>query len=287
MHPTESKSYQEAYRRYLRRGIPMDVSLKATHQSLPYYRWRTQRDERVRATHAANEGKIFAWARPPAAGHPGTEPGCRCHAEPVRVVMQGEQTQLSPVLDRLPKWTDEHFALYYLFGKGETVQLSTTGNLKDIIDYYAYKIGNSGIYKRVNQQILERALIKDNGDFIYNFRNSYDFEPLLYVIGDASVDGNFVGKIEKIEGNLWVVTGLVNYRFYDFFSDPFEIIEILVGALQGLHNIDFFGEPIVSVPVAREDIPDYILRNIDNLGNPYAIQGSWTTAFYGTISITD
>lgn len=36
----------------------------------------------VRSSHAANEGQVFSWANPPETGHPGSEPGCRCWAEP-------------------------------------------------------------------------------------------------------------------------------------------------------------------------------------------------------------
>lgn len=47
------------------------------------YRWRTSRDERVRATHAAREGKIYSWNSPPSDGHPGEPINCRCSAEPI------------------------------------------------------------------------------------------------------------------------------------------------------------------------------------------------------------
>lgn len=48
------------------------------------YRWRTVGDERTRATHRANNGKIFRWDDPPAkTGHPGQDIQCRCFAEPV------------------------------------------------------------------------------------------------------------------------------------------------------------------------------------------------------------
>lgn len=47
------------------------------------YVWRTSKDERVRPTHRANEGKTFRWDDPPAkTGHPGTEPNCRCTGSP-------------------------------------------------------------------------------------------------------------------------------------------------------------------------------------------------------------
>ena len=47
-----------------------------------FYVWRTQEDDRVRHSHAERHGQIFARTDPPRGGHPGTEPGCRCWAEP-------------------------------------------------------------------------------------------------------------------------------------------------------------------------------------------------------------
>jgi len=47
------------------------------------YIWSTSGDERVRPTHAANEGKIFSWSSPPLeTGHPGEDIQCRCVAQP-------------------------------------------------------------------------------------------------------------------------------------------------------------------------------------------------------------
>lgn len=48
------------------------------------YEWQTSGDERVRASHRKNDGKIFRWDSPPAAtGHPGTDVNCRCVAIPI------------------------------------------------------------------------------------------------------------------------------------------------------------------------------------------------------------
>jgi SPP1 gp7 family putative phage head morphogenesis protein len=48
------------------------------------YIWRTSNDDRVRVTHAENNGKVFKWNNPPAeTGHPGQDINCRCTAEPV------------------------------------------------------------------------------------------------------------------------------------------------------------------------------------------------------------
>ena len=47
------------------------------------YEWLSAGDERVRATHAANDGTIFRWDSPPITGHPGDEIQCRCVARAV------------------------------------------------------------------------------------------------------------------------------------------------------------------------------------------------------------
>ncbi len=48
------------------------------------YEWSTSRDERVRETHAAKEGNIYAFSDPPAdTGNPGEDFSCRCVAVPV------------------------------------------------------------------------------------------------------------------------------------------------------------------------------------------------------------
>ncbi len=44
--------------------------------------WVTQRDERVRDTHAARDGKVLSWAKPAGGILPGEEVNCRCQAVP-------------------------------------------------------------------------------------------------------------------------------------------------------------------------------------------------------------
>jgi SPP1 gp7 family putative phage head morphogenesis protein len=45
------------------------------------WRWRTQRDERVRRKHRDLEGQEFAHNEQPSEGWPGEPYGCRCWAE--------------------------------------------------------------------------------------------------------------------------------------------------------------------------------------------------------------
>ncbi len=47
------------------------------------YIWHTAKDDKVRPSHAAREGKIFCWDSPPDDGHPGEDFNCRCWAEPL------------------------------------------------------------------------------------------------------------------------------------------------------------------------------------------------------------
>lgn len=57
----------------------------AIESGIKKYIWRTMLDDRVRPTHAANEGKIFDLDNPPPhTGHPGTEINCRCEFEFIR-----------------------------------------------------------------------------------------------------------------------------------------------------------------------------------------------------------
>lgn len=59
------------------------TKLRQEEAGVKKYRWRTARDERVRSSHAALEGKVFSWSRPPSVGHPSQPINCRCTAEPV------------------------------------------------------------------------------------------------------------------------------------------------------------------------------------------------------------
>ncbi len=79
-----SDAYRRAFENYLRKGISIELQLKAAADAHPTsnYVWRTREDEKVRPSHAANDGVIFAWDAPPPTGHPGEDFGCRCIAEP-------------------------------------------------------------------------------------------------------------------------------------------------------------------------------------------------------------
>ena len=57
---------------------------RARHEEMgiKQYIWSTSGDERVRDSHAENDGKIFSYDDPPATGNPGDQINCRCVAIP-------------------------------------------------------------------------------------------------------------------------------------------------------------------------------------------------------------
>ena len=60
---------------------------RQTSVGITQYQWQTAGDERVRPTHADNDGQIFDWDSPPeVTGHPGHDINCRC----VALAMFGE-----------------------------------------------------------------------------------------------------------------------------------------------------------------------------------------------------
>ena len=63
-------------------GSALAAAVAERGTSTSHYVWRTMLDKRVRWHHAEREGHVFARAQPPVGGPPGTEPNCRCWAEP-------------------------------------------------------------------------------------------------------------------------------------------------------------------------------------------------------------
>jgi len=56
---TSDPLYKKAFQEYLRNGTPIELYLKQARPTT-HYIWRTRRDGKVRPSHAANNGKIFA-----------------------------------------------------------------------------------------------------------------------------------------------------------------------------------------------------------------------------------
>lgn len=76
-----TEAYRTAFDAYLRKDIPIRLTLKQAGPAEQYV-WRCRNDDRVRATHRANDGRVFSWNDPPDTSHPGEDYNCRCEAVP-------------------------------------------------------------------------------------------------------------------------------------------------------------------------------------------------------------
>lgn len=263
--------YARAFNLYLRKGVPIELSLKAAAQEHPttQYIWRTRGDGKVRAAHAANNGRIFSWENPPATGHPGEDFNCRCTAEPY---VRGEseyayQIRTTAVHDSLPKWGKAEF-VDHAVRVGTDVTLSQTGHLLEVINHYAYVVKEGGAFERVNKQVIDKAREVRNGDFIYQFSSSYEFKPIAFALGDSVVRGEFNGRVSEQNG-LMRIEGKIEYFFEDAYTDPVNIREWLIGT---------------SDPDA---VWEFVRRITDGGAMAYKIQGQWSTIFLAEAKLNE
>jgi SPP1 gp7 family putative phage head morphogenesis protein len=264
---TDSPMYARAFERYLRKGTPIEISLKAiqtSQHSTPAYIWRTQGDGKVRASHAANNGKIFMWDSPPSTGNPGDDYGCRCRAEPYdpKVSEYAYQELIYAEQDAVYKWQASDF-VSHARGPANNVTLQEIGQLHDIMNHYAYTLG---IYQRVNSGIVKAAKKVRNGSVNWTFENSYDFEAVSYPHGDSTVGGEFTGVVTT-RAKIIKVDGKVNYYFKDVFTDPIDLREIINGS----------SDPSVVSEAWR--------RRTDLGGKVYKVSGVWQTEFHAQANL--
>jgi hypothetical protein len=264
MRITDTREYKRAFVQYLRRGTPIDVSLKsliANKQTTTHYIWRTQGDGKVRPEHAANDGKIFAWDHPPPTGHPGEDYGCRCWAEPY---IQQDSEYISHALISSTssigdKWYWYDFVLH-AYAPGTDVTLSQIGHLEEIIHHYFYVV-DGGRLEALNEQIIQAARNNGSSSLRYSFSNSYSFRSVSYPHGHSTISGEFRGTSQLISGML-AVDGNVYFHFEDTYTDTIDLREIIHGT---------------SDPQAVSSAWRYISDGF--VARPYRITDSWKTSF--------
>ena len=156
--------------------------------------------------------------------------------------------------DQLPSWTKKDFLYHYKHKKSQIVKLHEIGHLEKVIyhakTYNQAEADGGTIFQRVEKDVIKNARKNGEGSFSYDFINSYEFQPIIFSVGGATVSGaGIVNVIDKED--FWLVTTYINYSFLDYFTDPYDLW-------------DFF--PI--------DI---------NTGDPYYITGSWKTSIEAII----
>lgn len=309
---TSHPAYRQAFDAYLRWGTPIDLTLKqaeplttttaaaavAAVATSTHYVWRTRGDGRVRPSHAANNGKIFAWNNPPPTGHPGEDYGCRCIAETVsldapqfRVIDVSHE--FLPWSESSHRWGDLDFVLHFYFGRGQSVTLSQIGHLSEIVE--AWAIGH-GAMARWTDQIFEAALEQRTGRVDSEFGRPYDFKPVQYSHGHSVVSGQFRGR-STIQGRHMHLQGETNFAFSDEFTDPASIRQ---GIREILENSRSRADLVKEFRAAwresafwgKQDIDGMIdvLRDFsygftELLGTEYKVYGSWKSKIDARIEI--
>jgi len=223
----------------------------AENHTTTHYIWHTQEDSKVRSSHATNVGKVFAWDNPPTTGNPGEDYGCRCWAEACYSdddrQKDSDQVVTFAASDSPYAWKRDDFFYHYNHGNGVTVRLSEIGRLQDIINHAkTYDQGGGSIFKRVDNDIFKQARQNSTGSFSYSFTNSYEFEPVVFEIGGATVEG--AGTVDVIDcGEFWQISADIDYAFQDEFIHPYDVYDTGIWPL-----------------------------TIDT-GNPYYIKDEWST----------
>lgn len=251
-----------------------------TSTRISQYLWHSQGDGKVRPSHAANDGQTFSFDNPPPTGNPGTDFGCRCWAEPLNANQYSSQLLVTQINDSPQKWSDSDLGKRYLSKIGKEVTLSQIGYLQEVIDYYANDAiandGKRGVYRAVNNQIINQALQNKLGKFSYNFNSTYDFggyllfPRVLFSLGNSTIKGQFNGE-SRIEEKFLVINGVITYNFSDKYTDPSKLVE----STMFIHNM------------TREEAIEYLGGNEDKYGVPYDITDQWQTKFNATVKIPE
>ena len=243
---TDKLSYRKAFETYLRKGIPIELSLKQS-RTTTHYVWRTRQDSKVRSRHAVNHGKVFAWDMPPPTGHPGEEYGCRCRAEPYTPNVSDHMSiTLTGVSDSGSEWSIPDFVEHYFLGKGKGVILREVGHLVKVVDSYMEQAEEA-----LKGQIADEARKNIGSAFNDVFKNSYDVKDAVFVLGRTTVGGAFSGTSTLKRGILSIEGDLTFYQ-KDRFAD----------------SVDFY---------------NLVERDIEIFGEPYSITDEWRGSFNGQV----
>lgn len=152
-------------------------------------------------------------------------------------------------------WDDLEFVKHFYFGGGTSISLSATGlssKIRDAAKELAI-VRAGGFIDQIrlkSQQVIE-------GKFELSFQNSYDFESVVYSIGNAVLHGKFVGRID-MSGTVDPspeYEGKIILEFRDKFADPIDVLEAVYGS---------------SNP---SNAPGWLANAINLGGSPYTILG--------------
>lgn len=268
--------YRKAFQAYLRKGTPIEWSIKQERPTT-HYIWRTRNDEKVRPSHAANNGQIFAWNDPPQTGHPGEDFGCRCTAEPyypesaehVTITLQG-------ISDSDTVWDSLDFVRHYYEGRGRAVTVRETGNLGSVVARYM----ELAEYRLI-RQIVTQARLNPDSEFEYVFENVYNMTGVVFSIGHTTVGGDFFGRATEGAGVIHI-SGALEFHLNDEFVKPLDIVGEAIDVDETIFEnlirpLEDYGRARVSLPASGPQ------RLGIHTGEPYAITDAWSGRFEGQV----
>lgn len=148
-------------------------------------------------------------------------------------------------------WGNYEFVKHYYQGKGAAKTLVDIG----LADSVWKTIGSSVIDRPGGLKDQIRKATKD-GNFTYEFENSYDFGSVIFSLGSAKVSGGFKGV-----GSGGKAAGKIKIEFSDSFTDPLSVIELLYGSS------------------SSSDVPAWLKEAAELGGDAYAITGSWSVDY--------
>lgn len=201
---------------------------------LETYIWRSQDDARVRPAHAENDDRVFAWANPPAGGHPGEAWNCRCMAEPVIDPQNIPEGAVCDILtgDRLSN-------VFPDADKDRLTQVAREIDLQIMTAQLNSPERLAHFFGQVLQEVGQRMRLVESLDYradrlgsIFSYFRRNPDEALLYgrtpdhpadqeaIANRAYADRNGNGNVESGDGwrfrgrGLKQVTGRANYRAF-------------------------------------------------------------------------
>jgi len=162
------------------------------------YIWRTQKDNKVRSSHADRDGKIYDWDDPPPGGHPGEDFGCRCWAEPIEALKE-EKKRISkdPFIQWPGKLSIPASFIRYFKGTGNGIlTLDQMGLLDDIKRSSGTEKARTRFREQLRGFIENEMIISQPGTYPLEnyFENSYSFHDQSIIIGNGTLGGHFQGK---------------------------------------------------------------------------------------------
>lgn len=239
-----------------------DTGVKIQHafgntKRLGKYIWRTKRDDRVRKTHRALEGTIREWDDEPT---PGSEPNCRCWAEPLEWI---EQEVISPIIDQGSPWEWRDFVKHYYFGNGQAKTLPEMGVLELVIEK-----SKEDVFLKVQNQVADKARQSKEDRFVYTTSNGYEYQDVIYSLGGSNVKTRTEARLSR-RGDFVYLEAIAYYFLDDEFTDIASIRER--------------NKKIGTSSTDHELFEEYKWTEFG--GTHYDITGHWTTKITGELRV--